>query len=109
MPIPLLAPVNNAGGPPFDRFEHFDDGQLQATFELNLLSFARSSKQVLPFMKKSQSGRIINIISGSVKSVLKNSVLSTSMRMGIVGMAKLLADELDMYNINCPSKHENNS
>lgn len=45
-------------------------------------------------MKKAKSGRIINIISGSGKSVLNNSVLSTSMRMGIVGMAKLLADEL---------------
>ncbi len=41
-------------------------------------------------MKKAKSGRIINIISGSVKSLLNNSVLSTSMRMEIVGMAKLL-------------------
>ena len=58
-----------------------------------------ASRRVLPFMKKAESGRIINIISGSVKSVLNNSVLSTSMRMGIVGMAKLLADELGRYNI----------
>jgi 3-oxoacyl-[acyl-carrier protein] reductase len=91
--------LNNAGGPPFDKFEHFDDEQWQKAFELNLLSFARLSRLVLPYMKKTGSGRIINIISGSVKAVLDNSVLSTSMRMGVVGMAKLMADEFGPYNI----------
>jgi 3-oxoacyl-[acyl-carrier protein] reductase len=91
--------LNNAGGPPFDQFENIDDAQWQKAFELNLLSFARTSRQVLPYMKKTGSGRIINIISGSVKSVLASSVLSTSMRMGVVGMAKMLADEFGQYNI----------
>jgi 3-oxoacyl-[acyl-carrier protein] reductase len=86
--------INNAGGPPFNTFEKFDDEEWQKAFELNLLSFARLSRLVLPHMQKTGSGRIINIISGSVKSVLANSVLSTSMRMGVVGMAKMMADEL---------------
>ena len=50
-------------------------------------------------MKEAGGGRIINIISGSVKSVLNNAVLSTAMRMGVVGMAKLMADELGPYQI----------
>jgi 3-oxoacyl-[acyl-carrier protein] reductase len=91
--------LNNGGGPPFNKFENFDDEAWQKAFELTLLSFARTSRLVLPHMQKTGSGRIINIISGSVKSVLGNSVLSTSMRMGVVGMAKLLADELGPYNI----------
>jgi 3-oxoacyl-[acyl-carrier protein] reductase len=91
--------LNNAGGPPFNKFENFDDEQWQKAFDLNLLSFARTSKQVLPYMQKTGSGRIINIISGSVKAVLGGSVLSTAMRMGIVGMAKLMADEFGPYNI----------
>lgn len=91
--------LNNAGGPPFDKFENLNDEQWQKAFELNLLSFARTSRQVLPHMQKVGGGRIINIISGSVKSVLANSVLSTSMRMGVVGMAKMLADEFGPYNI----------
>jgi len=91
--------LNNGGGPPFDKFENFDEDAWQKAFELTLLSFARTSKLVLPHMQKTGSGRIINIISGSVKSVLSNSVLSTSMRMGVVGMAKLMADELGPYNI----------
>lgn len=91
--------VNNAGGPPFDLFEKFNDEQWQQAFELNLLSFARLSRLVLPHMQAARGGRIINIISGSVKSVLANSVLSTSMRMGVVGMAKMMADEFGPYNI----------
>jgi len=91
--------VNNGGGPPFDKFENFDDEAWQKAFELTLLSFARTSRLVLPHMQKAGSGRIINIISGSVKSVLPNSVLSTSMRMGVAGMAKMMADEFGPYQI----------
>jgi 3-oxoacyl-[acyl-carrier protein] reductase len=91
--------LNNGGGPVFDKFENFDNAAWQKAFELTLLSFARTSRLVLPHMQKTGSGRIINIISGSVKSVLANSVLSTSMRMGVVGMAKMMADEFGPYNI----------
>lgn len=91
--------LNNGGGPPFDKFEKFDDEAWQKAFELTLLSFARTSRLILPHLQKTGSGRIINIISGSVKSVLANSVLSTSMRMGVVGMAKMIADEFGPYNI----------
>jgi 3-oxoacyl-[acyl-carrier protein] reductase len=91
--------LNNAGGPPFDKFENFNDEQWQKAFELSLLSFARTGREVLPYMQKAGAGRIINIISGSVKSVLVNSVLSTAMRMGVVGMAKLMADEFGPYQI----------
>ena len=91
--------VNNAGGPPFGKFESFDDTQWQQAYEQNMLSFVRTSRLVLPFMKTAGSGRIINIVSGSVKSVLTNSVLSTAMRMGVVGTAKMLADELGVYGI----------
>lgn len=91
--------LNNAGGPPFDKFENFEEAAWQKAFELNLLSVAHMSRLVLPYLKQSGSGRIINIISGSVKSVLPNAVLSTSMRMGIVGLAKHMADEFGPYHI----------
>ncbi|MFB9843658.1 SDR family oxidoreductase [Mucilaginibacter ginsenosidivorans] len=91
--------VNNGGGPPFAQFETFDDEAWQKAFELTLFAFARTGREVLPYMKKAGGGRIINIISGSVKAVLNNAVLSTAMRMGVVGMAKLMADELGPYQI----------
>ncbi len=86
--------VNNAGGPPFGSFESFDESAWQSAFEMNLLSAVRFSRLVIPHMRKAGSGRIINIISLSVKTFLQGSVLSTSMRMGVAGMAKLLSDEV---------------
>jgi 3-oxoacyl-[acyl-carrier protein] reductase len=91
--------LNNAGGPPFNKFENFDEQAWQKAFEMNLLSVAHLSRLALPYLKQSGNGRIINIVSGSVKSVLANAVLSTTMRMGIVGMAKHMADEFGPYNV----------
>ena len=91
--------VNNAGGPPFAPFETFDDAAWRSAFDLSLLSTVRFSRLVIPHMRKTGSGRIINIISLSVKTYVPNSILSTSMRMGVVGMAKMLATELGPDNI----------
>jgi 3-oxoacyl-[acyl-carrier protein] reductase len=91
--------VNNAGGPPFAAFESFDDNAWQKAFDLSLLSTVRFCRLVLPHMRKTGSGRIINIISLSVKTYVPGSILSTSLRMGVVGMAKMLATELGPDNI----------
>lgn len=91
--------VNNAGGPPFGRFETFDDAAWQSAFELTLLSAVRFSRLVLPHMRPTGSGRIINIVSLSVKTFLPNSVLSTSLRLAVTGMAKMLANEWGPDNI----------
>jgi len=91
--------VNNAGGPPFGKFESFDDQAWLKAFELNLMSAVRLSRLTVPYMRKTGSGRIINIVSLSVKTYLENSVLSTSIRMGVVGMAKMLSNELGPDNI----------
>jgi 3-oxoacyl-[acyl-carrier protein] reductase len=91
--------INNAGGPPFGQFESFDEAAWQSAFELNLLSTVRFSRLAIPHMKKTGSGRIINIVSLTVKTYLENSVLSTSIRMGVVGMAKILSNEVGPDNI----------
>ena len=86
--------VNNAGGPLFGAFESFNEAAWQSAFELNLLSAVRFSRLAIPHMRKRGSGRIINIVSLSIRTFLPGSVLSTSMRMGVAGMAKLLSDEV---------------
>jgi 3-oxoacyl-[acyl-carrier protein] reductase len=91
--------VNNAGGPPFGKFENFDDAAWQSAFELTLLSAIRFCRLTVPYMRKTGSGRIINITSLAVKTYLENSVLSTSIRMGVIGMAKMLSNELGPDNI----------
>ena len=86
--------VNNAGGPLFGAFESFNEAAWQSAFELNLLSAVRFSRLAIPYMRKRGSGRIINIVSLSIRTFLPGSVLSTSMRRGVAGMAKLLSDEV---------------
>lgn len=96
-PVDIL--VNNAGGPPFAAFETFDDAQWHKAVELSFMSVIRCIRLALPGMKEARWGRIINLLSLSVKSVLNNSVLSTATRLGVVGMSKLLADEAAQHGI----------
>ena len=68
-------------------------------FELTLLSTVRFSRLGDPHLKKTGSGRIINIVSLTVKTFMHNSVLSTSLRMGVVGHGQDVIDELGPDNI----------
>lgn len=90
--------INNAGGPPGGTFEKFSDQDWQNAFELNLLSYVRTVREVLPDMKKN-GGRIINIASSSIKQPIPGLILSNTFRLGVVGLAKSLAEELAPYNI----------
>jgi len=95
-PVDIL--INNAGGPPSGGFDQIDDAAWQAAFELNLLSYVRLIHEVLPDMKP-QGGRIINVTSSSIKQPIPGLILSNVFRMGILGLAKSLAEELAPYNI----------
>lgn len=86
--------VNNAGGPPAGGFDVFDDEKWQYAFELNLLSFVRAIREVLPHMRKQGGGRIVNIASSSIKEPVEGLILSNTFRTGIVGLSKSLSKEL---------------
>ena len=85
-PISIL--VNNAGGPPAGTFDTFDDEACQKSFELNLLSYIRTTREVLPFMKVQKWGRIVNSTSSSVKQVIET--YSSTLRLGFIGLTKTL-------------------
>ncbi|GGD97938.1 SDR family oxidoreductase [Paenibacillus nasutitermitis] len=91
--------INNAGGPPPGSVETLTDEQWYKSFELNLLSYIRFIREVLPYMKEQKSGRIINLASSSVKQPIPGLLLSNTFRTGIVGLAKTLSQELAPYNI----------
>lgn len=91
--------VNNAGGPPAGGFDQFDDDAWQRAYELNLLSYIRAIREVLPHMRKQGSGHILNFASSSIKQTLDNLLLSNTFRAGIVGLAKSLSQEFSKDNI----------
>lgn len=86
--------VNNAGGPPAGVFDSLGDQDWALAFELNLMSAVRATRMVLPHMRRQKWGRIINITSVSVKQPLPLLMLSNSIRSGVVGWAKTLANEV---------------
>ena len=86
--------VNNNGGPPPSTFEELTDEEWQKAFNGTMMSAIRLSRLVLPDMKKRNWGRIINISSISVKTPVNGLFLSNSLRMGVLGWAKALSDEV---------------
>jgi len=95
--------VVNAGGPPPGGFDGVTDSQWQDAFELTLMSAIRMIRHVLPGMRERRWGRILLMVSISAKQPLANMLLSNSIRAGVLGMAKTLADEVakDGVLINC--------
>jgi 3-oxoacyl-[acyl-carrier protein] reductase len=91
--------VNNAGGPPAGKFESLDDRDWEQAFNLNLLSYVRAIREVLPHMRRQGGGRIVNIASSAVKEPIDGLILSNTIRNGLVGMAKTLSRELAPDNI----------
>ena len=85
--------VNNAGGPPMGTFADFEDEDWESAFNLTFMSVVRFVRAVLPHMRKTGGGRIINVTSTSVKQPLENLLLSNSIRPAVIGLAKSLATE----------------
>ena len=90
----VFALINNSGGPPAGGFDQFDDAAWQNAFELNLLSYVRTTRAVLPHFRKAGGGRIVNFTSSSVKSPIDNLILSNTFRTGVLGLSKTLSSEL---------------
>lgn len=86
--------VTNAGGPPAGRFEQLTREQWDNAIKLTLLSAVELTRQVLPGMKERRWGRIINITSIAVKQPVENLLLSNSLRAGLTGFARTLANEV---------------
>jgi len=91
--------INNAGGPPAGSFLDMSDENWYEAFEQNLLSVVRATKKVIPYMKKHERGRIVNITSSSMKASIDNLILSNTMRPGVLGLTKSLAREFAQDNI----------
>jgi 3-oxoacyl-[acyl-carrier protein] reductase len=86
--------VTNAGGPPAGRFEQLTREQWEEAIRLTLLSAVELARQVLPGMRARRWGRILNITSIAVKQPVEGLLLSNSLRAGLTGFARTLANEV---------------
>src|ERR1700734_2826709 len=85
--------VTNAGGPPTKKFLEISLEDWRAAVELTLLSNVYFAREVLPRMQRNHWGRLITITSVSVKQPIDGLLLSNSLRAGVAGLAKTLANE----------------
>jgi 3-oxoacyl-[acyl-carrier protein] reductase len=91
--------VTNAGGPPPGQFLDLTPEDWEAAAQLTLMSAVRLCYAVVPVMKERVAGSILAMTSITVKQPLPNLVLSNSVRLGVVGLVKTLADELGPFGI----------
>ena len=91
--------ITNAGGPPPLYFMDISDEQWESYLQLSLMSAIRLIRKVLPGMTERRWGRIINLTSVSVKQPVDNLILSNTARLGIVGLAKTLSNQVAAYNV----------
>lgn len=86
--------VTNTGGPPAGPFEAHDRDAWSRAIRQNLESVINLCRAALPSMKQNGWGRIINITSISVKQPVEGLILSNSLRAGVTGFARTLANEV---------------
>jgi 3-oxoacyl-[acyl-carrier protein] reductase len=90
--IDILVP--NSGGPPAAKAAEIDAQQMQEAVDLLLLPVVRLVQLALPHLLKSNQGRIVLISSLAVREPSPHLVLTNSVRPGVVGYMKSLANEL---------------
>jgi 3-oxoacyl-[acyl-carrier protein] reductase len=96
---PVSVLVNNTGGPPPGQAHEAVVEAFEAAFRLHLLSYQTLVRAIVPGMKARRHGRIVNIISTSVKQPLPNLGVSNTIRGAVANWSKTLANELGPFNI----------
>lgn len=85
--------VNNCEGPKTGTLKDLRDPKdWQDAIERSLLQAVKWTRDVIPHMKG--WGRIVNIVSTSVKQPIEGLLLSNTMRPGVIGFSKSIAREL---------------
>ncbi len=91
--------VNNSGGPPGGDILSADIETFRQAFDQHLIANQIAIMVLVPEMKRIANGRIINIISTSVKQPLHGLGVSNAVRAAVANWAKTLATELAPWNI----------
>jgi len=96
---PVHIVVNNSGGPAAGPASAADPVQFEQAFRQHLLANQVILQAVLPGMKEAGYGRIINIISTSVKEPIPGLGVSNTVRGAVASWAKTISRELASFGI----------
>ena len=96
-PVHIL--VNNTGGPAPGQAIDAHPESFIAAFNQHLINNQHLVQATVPFMKKESYGRIINVISTSVKVPIPNLGVSNTIRGAVANWSKTLSRELASFGI----------
>jgi 3-oxoacyl-[acyl-carrier protein] reductase len=96
-PVHIL--VNNTGGPAAGNIENAKTEEFISAFNHHLICNHILAQACLEGMKSEKYGRIINIISTSVKQPIPGLGVSNTIRAAVGNWSKTLAGEVGKYNI----------
>ena len=91
--------VNNTGGPPAGPIVNAKVDEFLSAFNNHLVCNHLLTQACIEGMKQSGYGRVINIISTSVKQALPNLGVSNTIRAAVGNWAKTMANELGKFGI----------
>jgi 3-oxoacyl-[acyl-carrier protein] reductase len=91
---PVQVVVNNTGGPPGGPAHTASLDDYRIAFNQHLIAAQIVLQAVLPGMRAAGYGRIVNVISTSVKEPIRNLGVSNTIRGAMASWAKTLATEL---------------
>ena len=91
--------INNTGGPAPGPVTDADPEAFIMAFRQHLVNNQNLAQAVLPGMRSAGYGRIINVISTSVRIPLKNLGVSNTIRGAVASWAKSLSNEVAAYGI----------
>ncbi|MFG0283226.1 MAG: SDR family oxidoreductase [Phycisphaerales bacterium JB039] len=91
--------VNNTGGPPGGPITDADPAAFERGFRMHIINNQLLAQALIPGMKEAGFGRIINIISTSVKAPIPGLGVSNTIRGAVASWAKTLAGELAPFGI----------
>ena len=91
-PVHIL--INNSGGPPAGTVQTATIEAFEAAFRQHVLANQTLLQALLPAMRASGYGRIVNVISTSVKEPIAGLGVSNTIRAAVASWAKTLASEL---------------
>ncbi|HET9033720.1 MAG TPA: SDR family oxidoreductase [Dokdonella sp.] len=91
--------INNTGGPPGGPANSASAEEFLTAFNQHLIAAQTILQAILPGMQGSGYGRIVNVISTSVKEPIRNLGVSNSIRGAVASWSKTLAGELGPHGI----------
>ncbi|MCF6360365.1 MAG: SDR family oxidoreductase [Cyclobacteriaceae bacterium] len=91
--------INNTGGPAGGKAVDASITEFTSAFSSHLINNQLLAQAITPFMISEGYGRIINIISTSVKMPLNGLGVSNTIRGAVASWAKTLANELGSFGI----------